>query len=261
MFHRPRCKRQRQLPRQARAHLSRWTLQSSRRRSGRGSPSSARSSPSSRMLETLRWWIWWQLGKRRRRSPAGIQADVTMVQLDKDARDKAARRHWQVGEEIEALRLLLEAKNQAWMVAASALQVAQQEVDAWATRLRREQEQVSAAAMQGASPGNFSRGSGLARRDAAPPFGERRGHRRRSGSRLGACFRIRLHLFSRLRWHRRCRGLPRRSPPAVPPQLRVGGPREDGAGCLARDTSLSGGLADPARRHHCGVTKRHVGSR
>ena len=63
-------------------------------------------------------------------------------------RDKAAHKHRQVGEEMEALRLLLEAKSQAWMVAASALEVAQQEVDAWATRLRREQEQVSAAAMQ-----------------------------------------------------------------------------------------------------------------
>ena len=63
------------------------------------------------------------------------------------------RKHRQVGEEMEALRLLLEAKDQAWMVAASAREVPQQEVGTWATRRRREQEHVSAAAMQGAHAG------------------------------------------------------------------------------------------------------------
>ena len=108
------------------------------------------------------------------------------LELAQDARDKAARKHIQVGEDNEALRLLLEAKNQAWMVAASALEVAQREVDAWATRLGWEQEQVSVAAMQGrrhaaALGGGFCRGVAagdrqvisvvLAGRDEAPPFG------------------------------------------------------------------------------------------
>ena len=67
---------------------------------------------------------------------------------------------------MEALRLLLEAKNQAWMVAVSALEVAQQEEDAWATRRRRPQHWAAGFA-------------------AALPLEEWRGHRRRPGSRHG----------------------------------------------------------------------------
>ena len=67
--------------------------------------------------------------------------------MAQDARDKAARKHCQVGEELEALRLLLDAKAQAWREATLALERAQQEADTWAARLRREQEQVSAVAM------------------------------------------------------------------------------------------------------------------
>ena len=92
---------------------------------------------------------WCRLGKRRRRC-GGCLRESKPTQ---DARDKAARKHRQIGEEMEALQLFLEAKSQAWMVVASALEAAQEEVDAWATRLRREQEQVSATAMQGTQNG------------------------------------------------------------------------------------------------------------
>ena len=66
------------------------------------------------------------------------------LKLAQDARDKAARKHRQVGEELEALRLLLDAKAQAWREATLALELAQQEADTWAARLQREQEQVTA---------------------------------------------------------------------------------------------------------------------
>ena len=90
----------------------------------------------------------------------------------------------------------MEAQNQAWMVAASALEVAQQEVD-----------QVSAAAMQEAHGGTAQhRAEGFAAalpeevarqfrpwlgsvapdmRRETPLSGEMRGHGRRSGSRPG----------------------------------------------------------------------------
>ena len=69
------------------------------------------------------------------------------LKLAQDVRDKAPRKHRQVGEELEALRLLLDAKAQAWREAALALELAQQEADTWAARLRREQEQVSPVTM------------------------------------------------------------------------------------------------------------------
>ena len=53
------------------------------------------------------------------------------LKLAQDARDKAARTHRQVGEELEALRLLLDAKAQAWREATLALELAQQEADTW----------------------------------------------------------------------------------------------------------------------------------
>ena len=79
------------------------------------------------------------------------------LNLAQDARDKAARKHRQVGEELEALRLLLDAKAQAWWEATLALELAQQEADTWAARLRREQEQVSAVTMpmHGMCPGTL----------------------------------------------------------------------------------------------------------
>ena len=69
------------------------------------------------------------------------------LKLAQDARDKAAPKHRQVGEELEALRLLLDAKAQAWREATLALELAQQEADTWAARLRREQEKVNAVSM------------------------------------------------------------------------------------------------------------------
>ena len=77
------------------------------------------------------------------------------LKLAQDARDKAARKHRQVGVELEALRLLLDAKAQALREATLALELAQQEADTWAARLRREQEQVSAVTMpmHGMCPG------------------------------------------------------------------------------------------------------------
>ena len=43
------------------------------------------------------------------------------LKLAQDARDKAARKHRQVGEELEALRLRLDAMAQAWREATIAL--------------------------------------------------------------------------------------------------------------------------------------------
>ena len=83
VFLRPRCKQQPLLPRQPRTHLSRWTLRSSRRRSGRGSPSSARSSPSSR-LETLE--------KEMLPRPRESKPTSQRLKLAQDAWDKAARK-------------------------------------------------------------------------------------------------------------------------------------------------------------------------
>ena len=175
------------------------------------------------------------------KSPARVHADVTTAQ----AGPGCARKHRQVGKGMEALRLLLEAKDQAWMVVASAIEVAQQKVDAWATRLRREQEQVSAAAMQGAHAGTpqhwaagFCRGIAAGGRQAVSvgsldfaPF-------------WAAATKARRDLYQ-------------------PPQLRVGGPREDGDREVSPERPVLGRprRLRPRRGHHCGVASCHDGSR
>ena len=50
----------------------------------------------------------------------------------------------QLEKELEALRLLLDAKAQAWREATLAFELPLQEAETWAARVRREQEQVSA---------------------------------------------------------------------------------------------------------------------
>ena len=131
------------LRQQSRIPPQKWTLQPNKGRSSRGSTSS-----NSRMLETLCWRIWLRPKKAEketlRRRLQEYKPTSQRLKLAQDAWDKAARKHRQVGEELEALRLLLDAKAQARREATLALELAQLEADTWAARLRREQEQVIA---------------------------------------------------------------------------------------------------------------------
>ena len=127
VFLRPRCKRHRLLPRLPRTHLSRWTLRSSRRRPGRGHRA--------RQYHLQARGCWRPCFGRFRGGPeggegdaakslAGIQADVTTAQAGLGCTGQGCAQASLGWVREVALRLLLEVKNQARMVAASAVEVA-----------------------------------------------------------------------------------------------------------------------------------------
>ena len=194
-------------------------------------------SPTSRMLETLRWQIWWRPGRRIRRrcgTPSRRHNGSSWHRMHgRRLRASVARlgkRRWR----REALRLLLEAKNQAcWWPWRSKRPAGGGRVgdttSAGAGAGQRSHDAGGACWHAAALGGGVCRGVAAGGRQAisVSPDAMRhhilenwRGHRRRSGSRPGHPRDIGAPSF------RAATGKASRDP-YQPPQLRVGGPRED----------------------------------